>query len=251
MSTVQQRITSRKQGEVRGASQVNDTVALNRYNRGLQIFQKELLEYVANQQQTTSVGLNTIVGEDTYALPFEFNGMGLTTDFYSIAQLRVAYDEKNGTPAYRVCEPINVADYNITPKGYSKWQPYIWGRISKRNPRYMFVNKLENGKALTHIRIFPTPDKAITGWILLNFNYINKPITSTSTDEDKLGLPWYFLDVIEDYMSYRLMLVENPELAGQYYQNFINTLHNNIYGLNKDQRPVEEDFANLRPLSHN
>ena len=70
-------------------------VALNRYNKGLQIFQKELLEYVANQQQTTSVGLNTIVGEDTYALPFEFNGMGLTTDFYSIAQLRVAYDEKD------------------------------------------------------------------------------------------------------------------------------------------------------------
>lgn len=89
--------------------------------------------------------------------------MGLTTDFYSIAQLRVAYDEKNGTPAYRVCEPISVTDYNITPKGYSKGQPYIWGRISKRNPRYMFVNKLEDGKTLTHIRIFPTPDKAITG----------------------------------------------------------------------------------------
>jgi hypothetical protein len=70
-------------------------VALNRYNKGLQIFQKELLEYVANQQQTTSVGLPTIAGEDTYALPFSFGDMGLTTDFYSIAQLRVAYDVKD------------------------------------------------------------------------------------------------------------------------------------------------------------
>lgn len=251
MSTVQERITSWRQWEVRGASQVNDVVALNRYNKGLQIFQKELLEYVANQQQTTSVGLPTIAGEDTYALPFSFGDMGLTTDFYSIAQLRVAYDVKDWNPIYRVCEPISVTDYNITPKGYSKGKPYIWGRISKLKPRYMFVNVNENGKALTHIRIFPTPTKAITGWILLNFNYINRPITNANTDEDKLGLPWYFLDVIEDYMSYRLMQVENPELAWSYYQNFINTLHNNIYGLNKDQRPVEENFANLRPLYHN
>lgn len=85
----------------------------------------------------------------------------------------------------------------------------------------------------------------------MNFNYINRPVTNTATDEDKLGLPRYFLDAVEDYMSYRLIMVENPELAGTYYQNFINTLHNNIYGLNKDQRPVEEDFANLRPLYHN
>lgn len=70
-------------------------VALNRYNKGLQIFQKELLEYVANQQQTTSVGLTTIDGEDTYALPFNFDGMGLTTDFYSISQLKVAYKQKD------------------------------------------------------------------------------------------------------------------------------------------------------------
>lgn len=61
-----------------------------------------------------------------------------------------------------------------------------------------------------------------------------------------LGLPRYFLDVIDDYMSYRLIEAENPELAGSYYQTFINTLHNNIYGLNRDQRPVEEEFANLR-----
>lgn len=103
----------------------------------------------------------------------------------------------------------------------------------------------------THIRIFPTPDKTVTGAISLNFNYINKPITDASTNEDMLGLPWYFLDVIDDYLSYRLIQAENPELAASYYQTFIETLHNNIYGLNRDQRPVEEEFANLRPLYHN
>lgn len=84
----------------------------------------------------------------------------------------------------------------------------------------------------------------------MNFNYINKPVEA-STDEEKLGLPRYFLDVIDDYMSYRLFQAENPELAGSYYQTFINTLHNNIYGLNRDQRPVEEEFATLRSLYHN
>ena len=65
----------------------------------------------------------------------------------------------------------------------------------------------------THIRIFPTPDKTITAGISLNFNYINKPITDSSLDEDKLGLPRYFLDAVDDYMSYRLFQAENPELA--------------------------------------
>lgn len=59
------------------------------------------------------------------------------------------------------------------------------------------------------------------------------------------------MDAIEDYMSYRLFQAENPELAGTYYQQFINTVHNNIYGLNRDQRAVEEEFANLRSLYHN
>ena len=103
----------------------------------------------------------------------------------------------------------------------------------------------------THIRIFPTPDKTVTGAISLNFNYINKPITDPTTDENMLGLPRYFLDAIEDYMSYRLIEAENPELAANYYSTFTQTLHNNIYGLNRDQRPVEEEFANLRALSHN
>jgi hypothetical protein len=51
---------------------------------------------------TTSVALPTEAGRDTYALPFNFNikgeGSGSTflTDFYSITQLRVAYDvDKN------------------------------------------------------------------------------------------------------------------------------------------------------------
>lgn len=66
-----------------------------------------------------------------------------------------------------------------------------------------------------------------------------------------LGLPRYFLDVIDDYLSYRLIEAENPELAAMYYQTFEKTLHDNIYGLNRDQRPVEEEFANLRSLYHN
>lgn len=121
----------------------------------------------------------------------------------------------------------------------------IWGRISKRNPRYTFVNTYDNSKIQTHIKIYPTPDKAITAGISLSFNYINRKVSLT-TDEDMLGLPWYFLDVIDDYLSYRLIEVEDPELAGNYYQTFITTLHNNIYGLNRDQRPVTEEFPDLR-----
>lgn len=255
MATVQDRINNWRKAELRGEYQVNNEVALLRYNKWLQIFQKELLEYVANQGQTTSVALPTEAWRDTYALPFNFNIAGtqgsFLTDFYSIIQLRVAYDEKNGHPAYKVCEPITLADYNITSKGKSIGDPMIRWRISTENPRYTFVNKYENNKVQTHIRIFPTPDKTITAGISLNFNYINKPITDSSLDEDKLGLPRYFLDAVDDYMSYRLFQAENPELAWGYYQRFIDTIHNNIYGLNRDQRAVEEEFANLRSLSHN
>ena len=256
MATVQTRINNWRKSELRGEYQVNNEVALLRYNKWLQIFQKELLEYVANQWLTTSVTLNTEAGRDTYALPFDFNIKGTTpnpilTDFYSIIQLRVAYKtDKNNVPVYKVCNLIDVADYNITPKGRSYGEPLIWRRITKLSPRYTFINKYENDKVQTHLRLFPTPDKTITGWISLNFNYINKPVEA-STDEDTLWLPRYFLDVIDDYMSYRLFQAENPELAGTYYQQFIETLHNNIYGLNRDQRPVEEEFATLRSLYHN
>lgn len=149
-----------------------------------------------------------------------------------------------------MCNHIDLADYNITPKGKSYGEPLIWRRITKLSPRYTFVNKFENDKVQTHIRIFPTPDVSITGGISLNFNYINKTV-GAETEEATLGLPWYFLDVIDDYMSYRLFQAENPELAGTYYEQFIQTLHNNIYGLNRDQRPVEEEFATLRSLYHN
>lgn len=109
---------------IRGANQVNNEVALIRYNKGLQIFQKELLEYVANQGMVTHVALNTEAGRDTYALPFGFDikndpANPYITDFYSITQLRVAYDYKSEVPQYKVCEAISLADYNITSKGKS------------------------------------------------------------------------------------------------------------------------------------
>lgn len=91
------------------------------------------------------------------------------------------------------------------------------------------------------IRIYPTPTEDVTNGLNMTFNYIAEPVT-LSTSEEKLLLPRYFLDVIDDYLSYRLIKAENIELAGQYYQEFITTLHNNIYGLNRDQRPVEEEF---------
>lgn len=125
----------------------------------------------------------------------------------------MAYDDNNGIPKYKVCDLINLSDYNISSKGKSIGEPLIWSRISKQTPKYTFINKYEDSKIETHIRIFPTPDKAITGGISLNFNYINKQITDSSMDESMLGLPWYFLDVIDDYMSYRLFQAENPELA--------------------------------------
>ena len=104
----------------------------------------------------------------------------------------------------------------------------------------MFTGKNE-------IRIFPKPDQNVTAWLNLTFNYISKDV-ALNTNEESLGLPTYFLDAVEDYLSYRLIQAENPELAMTYYQRFIDTLHDNIYGLNRDQRPVEEEFADLRWL---
>ena len=250
MATVQDFINTWKTGEVRGANQVNNTVALNRFNRWLHIFQKELLEYVANQMQVATVVLPTEVGKSDYELPFAFTWLGLTTDFYSVAQLRVAYEEKNGSPAYRVCEPISIADYNITAKGKSKWEPIIMRRIGKLSPRYSFITDKVGDKAVSKIRIYPTPTKAIAGGLSLTFNYIDRPL-QINTDLDKIQLPWYFMDAIEDYMTYKLMDIENPEIAMTYFQLFKETLHNNIYWLNRDQRPVEEEMADLSYYSHN
>jgi hypothetical protein len=66
-----------------------------------------------------------------------------------------------------------------------------------------------------------------------------------------LNLPWYFFDAIEDYLSYQLYLKENPELADVYFQTFQTTLHDNIYGLNRDQRESEEEMMNTFYFSHN
>ena len=84
----------------------------------------------------------------------------------------------------------------------------------------------------------------------LTYNFIEKPVW-LSTDEDSLNLPWYFFDVIDDYLSYMLYLKENPELAQVYFETFKTTLHDNIYWLNRDQRYSEENFANTSYFSHN
>lgn len=241
MATVEARIDAWRTGEIRWAAQVNKNVALNWYNRWLRIFQKNLLEYVANQLQVKTVTQDISSGTDEYELPFNTSINWLSADFYSIAQLRVAYKtDKNGYPVYKVCEPINIADYNITPKGHSVGEPYIWKRISKYHPRYTFTSK-------NKIRIFPKPDANVTAGLNLTFNYITKSV-GLITDEDNLGLPTYFLDAVEDYLTYRLINAENPDLAMVHYQRFIDTIHDNIYGLNRDQRPVEEEPEDLRWL---
>ena len=112
------------------------------------------------------------------------------------------------------------------------------------HPRFTFVDK-------DHIKIFPTPTKNVENGIFLNYNYIQDVDSITmSTTVDSLNLPWYFFDAIEDYITFRLYQAENPEMAQWYYQQFEQTLHDNIYGLNKDKRPIEEDFANTRYFSH-
>lgn len=112
------------------------------------------------------------------------------------------------------------------------------------HPRFTFVDK-------NHVKIFPTPTRDVENGIFLNYNYIQDTDSITmSTDVDDLNLPWYFFDAIEDYITFRLYQAENPEMAQWYYQQFENTLHDNIYGLNKDKRPIEEDFANTRYFSH-
>jgi hypothetical protein len=60
------------------------------------------------------------------------------------------------------------------------------------------------------------------------------------TNESTLNLPRYFFDAIEDYLTFRLYQAENPEMAQWYYQQFEKTMMDNIYGMNKDKRPIEE-----------
>lgn len=256
MATIQNIYSNWCLEELRGSSQVNQSVWLAWFKKGLLTFQKMILEYVSWQQNTSSVIRDVVKDQATYSLPLGESGK---PDFYSIIQLRVAYwVDKHGNPIYRVCKPINLSDYNIRPtnntydendKLVAQWgiqmgEPAVWGRISRRNPRYTFVDK-------DTIKIYPTPTEDIENWIFLNYNYMEDVDSITmSTNTSTLNLPRYFFDAIEDYITFRLYQAENPEMAQWYYDQFNNTLHDNIYGLNKDKRPVDEWFADLRYFYH-
>ena len=241
--------------ELRWSSQVNQSVWLAWFKKWLLIFQKMILEYVSGMQNTSSVMQDIVKDQSTYSLPLWETGI---PDFYSIIQLRVAYkNDKNGNPIYRVCKPINLSDYNINPSnntydwtklvaqwGRQRWKPMVWWRISRVNPRYTFVDK-------DTIKIFPTPTEDLENGIFLNYNYIEDVDgVEMNTDVSSLNLPRYFFDAIEDYITFRLYQAENPEQAQWYYQQFESTLHDNIYWLNKDKRPVDEWFADLRYFYH-
>ena len=256
MATIQNMYDNWCLEELRWASQVNKDVWLAWYKKWLLMFQKMILEYVSWMQNTSSIVADIDKWESVYSLPLWETWK---PDFYSIIQLRVAYDtDKFGQPIYRVCKQISLTDYNIRPtnnipetwdvkiqwwrQGYGS--PITWRRISRRHPRFVFVDK-------DHIKIFPTPTKDVENWLFLNYNYIQDvDDIDMETNIDSLNLPRYFFDAIEDYITFRLYQAENPEQAQWYYQQFENTLHDNIYGLNKDKRPVEEDFANTTFLSH-
>lgn len=216
-----------------------------------------VLEYVSGKQNTSSILRDIDKDTATYQLPL---GEAWVKDFYSIIQLRVAYHtNKKGLPIYRICKPINLTDYNIRPtnnvyndddKLIAQWwrqwvgSPMTWERISERRPRFVFVDK-------DTIKIFPTPTEDVENWLFLNYNYIEDiDWVTMNTNVDSLNLPRYFLDAIEDYITFRLYQAENPEMAQRYYQQFENTLHDNIYWLNKDKRPIDENFANTTYFSH-
>lgn len=305
MATVQTRLQNWALEELRWASQVNNNVLLARYNKGLQIFQKTILEYVSGKQNSSVTYANIVRDQDEYPLPV-FDNEDHIEDFYSIIQLRVAYHTtKSWNPIYRVCTPIDFWDYNLAPAlntykkhvlidaswdyedasnwatdengnyiyeyvneqvfnaddkplyklvergGSQRWKPYIWEWVSELNPRYVFVPTVNsNGKYSSSIKIFPTPLEDVPRGLTLTFNFVQQPITDIETDESTLNLPRYFFDAIEDYLTFRLYQAENPEMAQWYYQQFQQTLNDNIYGLNKDKRPVEEGFANTTYFSH-
>ena len=95
-------------------------------------------------------------------------------------------------------------------------------------PRYVFTDK-------DHIKIFPTPIEDVENGLMLNYNFIVNSITADQAfgagaiDLGTLNLPWYFFDAIEDYITFRLYQAENPEMAQWYYQQFKETLEENIY----------------------
>lgn len=273
MATIAERFDGWATEELRWSSQVNKKVWLAWYNKGLQIFQKTILEYVSGMQNTSVSYADIQKDVDEYSLP-EFDSVYNIEDFYSIVQLRIAYHTgKHDTPIYRVCKPINMSDYNIRPNAniydddwnlkvqwwQQVWKPFVWNRISELNPRYVFVPKKVGWVYKHYIKIFPTPTEDVENGFTLTYNFVQQPISyadafpanlSNSIDEATLNLPRYFFDAIEDYITFRLYQAENPEMAQWYYQQFENTLKDNIYGLNKDKRPIEEDFANTSYFSH-
>ena len=256
MATIQSMYNNWCLEELRGETQVNQSVWLAWFKKWLLVFQKMVLEYVSGMQNTASVIKDIEKDNAVYELPL---WEAWKPDFYSIIQLRVAYaTDKNGNPLYRVCKPISLTDYNIRPTnntydandklvaqwGRQRGEPMVWGRISRRNPKYVFVDK-------DHIKIFPTPTQDVENWMFLNYNYMEDIDGVTmNTNIDNLNLPRYFLDAIDDYITFRLYQAENPEMAQWYYQQFENTLHDNIYWLNKDKRPIDEWFADLRYFYH-
>lgn len=263
MATVATRLNNWALEELRWSSQVNQSVLVAWYNKGLQIFQKAILEYVSGMQNTSVSYADIQKDVDEYSLP-EFDNVYNIEDFYSIVQLRIAYHTgKHDTPIYRVCKPINMSDYNIRPNAniydddanlkvqwwQQVWKPFVWNRISELNPRYVFVPKKVGWAYKNYIKIFPTPTEDVENGFTLTYNFIQQPV-SANTNENSLNLPRYFFDAIEDYLTFRLYQAENPEMAQWYYQQFEQTLHDNIYGLNKDKRPIEEDFANTSYFSH-
>lgn len=239
MWTVQQRLDKWRVSRLRWQNQVNNTVLLEWYNEWYSEFQKFCLEFVANNLQVTNIGINIVAWQDTYELPFDINWK----DFYSITQMTVAMvKDKNWNPVYRKCMPISLTDYNIKSNWYQKQEPILWRRISKRYPRYSFITK-------SKFKVFPTPTENISAWINLTYNFYTEDV-SLGTNEDTLWVPRYFLDVINRYLDFKLYEAENPELADRYYQLFKETLTDNIYGLNRDKRPVEEELANTSYFSH-
>lgn len=278
MGTIEEMYNNWCLEELRGDTQVNKKVWLAWFNKGLLMFQKMILEYVSGKQSTSVIYRDIEKDTDQYDLP-EFDGEHNVEDFYSIVQLRVAYHtDKNWNPIYRVCKPIDFTDYNISPalnkretdenweehlvaRGWvQRGQPFVWGRISEVHPRYIFVPRKEDWVYHNDIKIFPTPTEDVERGLTLTYNFVQQPVKyddafpASESDESislsTLNLPWYFLDAIDDYITFRLYQAENPEMAQWYYQQFENTLHDNIYWLNKDKRPVEEWLANTTYFSH-
>jgi len=240
MGTVAQRIQSWRKKNLRWNTQINEDVVVLWYQEWLEKFEKELLAYASWKLNTSFRFQNITADTSEYKLPLWVQNID---DFYSIIQLRIAYDtDKNGTPIYKICTPINIWDYNTLPKtaenpGYQIGAPLLKHPISMEYPRYVFVNK-------DTIKVFPTPKKNVTWGFQMVYNFMPKEV-SKNTDESTLNLPRYFFDAIEEYMTYCLVKNETPEMADRALMDFEKTVHDNIYWLNRDQRANEEEFANL------